>query len=88
MPRKESSAGYEELRRGKEEGDAANVVDTHVLMSLKTGRVPLRNRGWVQVLVVMVVAVVFFGVGTVAGRRFPRLERRLGLLGEFGWVSL
>lgn len=46
MPLKESSAGYEELRRGKEEGDAGNVVDTHVLMSLKTGRVPLRNRGW------------------------------------------
>lgn len=78
MPRTSSSAGYEELRTGKDE------VGTHsrANMDRETRRIPLRNRGWVQIVMMVVISVVFFGIGVGADRRHSRIERKLGLLGE------
>ncbi|TGO25447.1 hypothetical protein BPAE_0080g00390 [Botrytis paeoniae] len=83
MPR--SPAGYEKIRPGKKGFNTYNDSDENdtrmpIKREGKTSRIPLRNRGWVQILIVAFLSLVFFGMGTALGRRFPRGEGRLGLL--------
>ncbi|KAF7868669.1 hypothetical protein EAF04_005199 [Stromatinia cepivora] len=73
-----SPAGYEELRAGKDEVDTQN--NKHAAITRESIRTPLRNKGWVQILIVMFLSLMSFGVGAAVGRRYPRMERKLGLL--------
>lgn len=94
MPR--SPAGYEEIRPGRKGFHTYNDSDKHdahlPIKRGETSRSPLRNRGWVQTLIVVFSSLIFFGMGTAVGRRFPRGERKWGMLGKLfhfrndGWA--
>ncbi|TEY77425.1 hypothetical protein BOTCAL_0055g00330 [Botryotinia calthae] len=87
MPR--GPAGYEEIRPGKQ-GFATyhdgHENDTHMPINREgeMSRIPLRNRGWVQILVLGFLSLVFLGMGIVVGGRVPGEERRWGLLAPPG----
>ncbi|CCD50389.1 hypothetical protein BofuT4_P090760.1 [Botrytis cinerea T4] len=87
MPR--GPAGYEEIRPGKK-GFATysdgHENDTHMPINREgeTSRIPLRNRGWVQILVLAFLSLVFLGMGIAVGGRVPREERKWGLLAPPG----
>lgn len=74
MPLRPSGAGYEELRTGKDES-------THPPITRETTRIPLRNRGWVQIFIVIFISLIFSGIGAAVGRRYATMERKFGLLG-------
>ncbi|TGO64536.1 hypothetical protein BOTNAR_0087g00170 [Botryotinia narcissicola] len=89
MPR--SPAGYEEIRPGKKGLNTYNDSDkndNHMpIRRGETSRTPLRNRGWVQIFIVAFLSLIFFGVGTAVGRRFPKEERKWGLLAPPGSIK-
>ncbi|THV45503.1 hypothetical protein BGAL_0481g00040 [Botrytis galanthina] len=89
MPR--SPAGYEEIRPGRKGFHTYNDSDKHdahlPIKKGETSRTPLRNRGWVQILIVLFLSLIFFGMGTAVGRRFPRGERKWGMLAPPGSIK-